>query len=274
MHQKSVSLFYRLHFRGRLNKEIKVIMIKTDTQKLGSKTGKKATTKEMTKRVEASFKDVVKSLEKDKLKGVIKSDVVNSSNSMGDTLDSLDNCSESIKTLDKTIDKAIEGGLSIQKQIEEIVFTDKGIDDFGVDTIVDYATRLKNQTEGVQSHKNFAKLDTLRRQFARAFDWGKSNDLVNNNERMSLVGVGKKMTASPNTDNPYRDQTETEIANNKKAVLESEKSAKRQADADFEDAFVNLSDKELESLIKKRNEFKLMRNDTATKKTIVEEVKK
>ena len=240
----------------------------TTTKQSSPKTGKKATTKEMTQRVQSSMKDLNKVIEREELKDSKKSDVVNSSNSMGDVKDSLDNCSESIKTLDQTIDKAIEGGLSIQKQIEEIVFTDKGIDDFGVDTIVDYATRLKNQTEGVQSHKDCNKLDSLRRQFARAFDWAKENDLVTNNERMSLVGVGKKMKAMPDTDNPYRDQTKEEIANHKKAVLESEKSEKRETLQNHVDWFVSLTDKDFDKYSKERNEFKLMTNDTATKKTV------
>ncbi len=248
--------------------------MKTSVKQSSPKTGNKATTKEMTQRVAGSMKDLNKVIEREQLKDSKKSEVVNSSNSISDTIDSLDNCSESIKTLDQTIDKAIEGGLSIQKQIEEIVFTDKGIDDFGVDTIVDYATRLKNQTEGVASHKNFKKLDTLRRQFSRAFDWAKENDLVTNNERMSLVGVGKKMKQSPDTDNPYRDPTAEEKIASDKAIADAEKSEKRETLQNHVDWFVSLSDKEFDKYSKERNEFKLMRNDTATKKTIVEEVKK
>ena len=243
----------------------------TTTKQSSPKTGKKVTTKAMNQRVQASVKDIVKSIEKDKLKDVTKSDVVNSSNSMGDVKDSLDNCTESIKQLDASIDKVSTSGISVNQQIQSIVFDTNGnIDELGVDSIVDYATRLKNQTEGVSTHVNFDKLNVLRVQFASAMKWAKDNEFIVNSERLSLIGVGKKITDNPNTDNPYRDLTDAEKTKQAQKLAESEKSAKRQADADFEDAFVNLSDKKLDSLLKKRFEFKLMRNDTAIKTTLTE----
>jgi len=250
-------------------------MQKTATKQLGSKTGNKATTKAMTQRVNASFKDQVKILERDKLKDVKKSDVVNSTNTISDTIDSLENCLPSILELDKALDKVSDSEKSIQEQIQDICFTSKGeIDELGVDSIVDYATRLKNLSEGVSTHINFKKLDVLRKQFERAFKWAKENDFIENGQRLSLVGVGKKMTQSPDTNNPYRELTKEEKATQEKALKKAEKSQADQLLQDRIDWFVSLTDKEFEKYSKERNEFKLMTNDTATKKTIVKEVKK
>jgi len=239
----------------------------TKTKKSSPKSGKKATT---TQRVDASMKDVLKSIERDNLKGVNKSDVINKTNNIADTIDSLENCLPSIIELDKTLDKVSESEKSIQEQIQEICFTSKGeIDELGVDSIVDYATRLKNQTEGVATHRNFKKLDVLRKQFERAFKWAKENDFINNNERLSLVGVGKKMTQSPDTNNPYREPTEEEKAKQEKAKTDAEKSAQREELQAHIDWFISLTDKDFSKYSKEREEFKLMTNDKAKKRTVV-----
>jgi len=235
-----------------------------------NKQSNKKTTKEMKARVNASFKDEVKKLEREKLKDVKKSDVLNSANTISDTIDSLDNCGESIKQLDASITGAVDTGKSIQKQIEEICFDSKGqIDDFGVDSIVDYATRLKNQTEGQREHINFKKLEVLRKQFARAFDWAESNDFIKKSEKMSLIGTGKKMTQSPDTDNPFKELSKAEQTDLDKAEADAKKSQEEKIKNDREDWFISLTDKEFDRLCKERNEFKLMTNDKAKKKTII-----
>ena len=235
-----------------------------------TKQSNKKTTKEMKARVNASFKDEVKKLEREKLKDVKKSDVLNSANTISDTIDSLDNCGESIKQLDASITGAVDTGKSIQKQIEEICFDSKGqIDDFGVDSIVDYATRLKNQTEGQREHINFKKLEVLRKQFARAFDWAESNDFIKKSEKMSLIGTGKKMTQSPDTDNPFKELSKAEQTDLDKAEADAKKSQEEKIKNDREDWFISLTDKEFDRLCKERNEFKLMTNDKAKKKTII-----
>ena len=235
-----------------------------------NKQSNKKTTKEMKARVNASFKDEVKKLEREKLKDVKKSDVVNSANTISDTIDSLDNCGESIKQLDASITGAVDTGKSIQKQIEEICFDSKGqIDEFGVDSIVDYATRLKNQTEGQREHINFKKLEVLRKQFARAFDWAESNDFIKKSEKMSLIGTGKKMTQSPDTDNPFKELSKAEQTDLDKAEADAKKSQEEKIKNDREDWFISLTDKEFDRLCKERNEFKLMTNDKAKKKTII-----
>ena len=66
----------------------------------------------------------------------------------------------------------------------------------------------------------------------------------------------------------YADEKSAELL--AQAQAKAEKSQERQAKQDFEDAFVSLTDSEFDALVKKRNEFKLMTNDTATKTTIVE----
>lgn len=236
-----------------------------------TKQSNKKTTKEMKQRVQASssFKDIVKRDEKDRLKDVKKSDVVNSANTISDTIDSLDNCGESIKQLDASITGVVDTGKSIQKQIEEICFNSDGqIDEFGVDSIVDYATRLKNQTEGQREHINFKKLEVLRKQFARAFDWAESNDFIKKSEKMSLIGTGKKMTQSPDTDNPFKELSKAEQTDFDKAEAEAKKSQEKQLKREREDWFISLTDKEFDRLCKERNEFKLMTNDKAKKKTI------
>lgn len=236
-----------------------------------TKQSNKKTTKEMKQRVQASssFKDIVKRDEKDRLKDVKKSDVVNSANTISDTIDSLDNCGESIKQLDASITGVVDTGKSIQKQIEEICFNSNGqIDEFGVDSIVDYATRLKNQTEGQREHINFKKLEVLRKQFARAFDWAESNDFIKKSEKMSLIGTGKKMTQSPDTDNPFKELSKAEQTDFDKAEAEAKKSQEKQLKREREDWFISLTDKEFDRLCKERNEFKLMTNDKAKKKTI------
>jgi len=235
-----------------------------------TKQSNKKTTKEMKARINASFKDEVKKLEREKLKDVKKSDVLNSANTISDTIDSLDNCGESIKQLDASITGAVDTGKSIQKQIEEICFDSKGqIDDFGVDSIVDYATRLKNQTEGQREHINFKKLEVLRKQFARAFDWAESNDFIKKSEKMSLIGTGKKMTQSPDTDNPFKELSKAEQTDLDKAEADAKKSQEKQLLKEREDWFISLTDKEFDRLCKERNEFKLMTNDKAKKKTII-----
>lgn len=234
-----------------------------------TKQSNKKTTKEMKQRVNASFKDEVKKLEREKLKDVKKSEVVNSANTISDTIDSLENCGESIKQLDASITGAVDTGKSIQKQIEEICFNSDGqIDDFGIDSIVDYATRLKNQTEGKREHINFKKLEVLRKQFARAFDWAESNDFIKKSEKMSLIGTGKKMTQSPDTDNPFKELSKAEQTDFDKAEAEAKKSQEKQLKREREDWFISLTDKEFDRLCKERNEFKLMTNDKAKKKTI------
>ena len=235
-----------------------------------NKQSNKKTTKEMKARVNASFKDEVKKLEREKLKDVKKSDVLNSANTISDTIDSIENCGESIKQLDASITGAVDTGKSIQKQIEEICFDSKGqIDDFGVDSIVDYATRLKNQTEGQREHINFKKLEVLRKQFARAFDWAESNDFIKKSEKMSLIGTGKKMTQSPDTDNPFKELSKAEQTDLDKAEADAKKSQEKQLLKEREDWFISLTDKEFDRLCKERNEFKLMTNDKAKKKTII-----
>jgi len=237
-----------------------------------TKQSNKKTTKEMKQRVQASssFKDIVKRDEKDRLKDVKKSDVVNSANTISDTIDSIENCGESIKQLDASITGAVDTGKSIQKQIEEICFDSKGqIDEFGVDSIVDYATRLKNQTEGQREHINFKKLEVLRKQFARAFDWAESNDFIKKSEKMSLIGTGKKMTQSPDTDNPFKELSKAEQTDLDKAEADAKKSQEEKIKNDREDWFISLTDKEFDRLCKERNEFKLMTNDKAKKKTII-----
>ena len=241
----------------------------TTTKQLGSKTGKKATTKEMTKRVQGSMNDLNKVIEREQLKDVKKSDVVNNSNSISDTVDSLENCLPSILELDKALDKVSDSEKSIQEQIQEICFTSNGeINELGVDSIVDYATRLKNLSEGVSTHINFKKLDVLRKQFERAFKWAKENDFIGNEKRLSLIGVGKKMTQSPDTNNPYRELTVEEKAKQDKAQKDAEKSKKRELDQERVDWFISLTDSEFNKLSQARNEFKLMTNDKATKKTV------
>lgn len=235
-----------------------------------TKQSNKKTTKEMKQRVQASssFKDIVKRDEKDRLKDVKKSDVVNSANTISDTIDSLDNCGESIKQLDASITGVVDTGKSIQKQIEEICFNSDGqIDEFGVDSIVDYATRLKNQTEGQREHINFKKLEVLRKQFARAFDWAESNDFIKKSEKMSLIGTGKKMTQSPDTDNPFKELSKAEQTDLDKAEAEAKKSQEKKLLQERIDWFVSLTDKEFEKYSKERNEFKLMTNDKAKKTT-------
>jgi hypothetical protein len=244
-------------------------MQKTAKKQLGSKTSNKATTKAMTQRVNASFKDQVKILERDKLKDVKKSDIVNSTNTISDTIDSLENCLPSILELDKALDKVSDSEKSIQEQIQDICFTSKGeIDELGVDSIIDYATRLKNLSEGVSTHINFKKLDVLRKQFERAFKWAKENDFIDNGQRLSLVGVGKKMTQMPDTNNPYRELTDEEKAKQDKAQKDAEKSKQREELQLHVDWFVSLTDKEFDKYSKQREEFKLMTNDKATKKTV------
>lgn len=228
----------------------------------------KKTTKEMKQRVNASFKDEVKKLEREKLKDVTKSDVVNSANTISDTIDSLENCGESIKQLDASLTIATGVGKSIQKQIEEICFDSKGqIDDFGIDSIVDYATRLKNQTAGQREHINFKKLEVLRKQFARAFDWAESNDFIKKSEKMSLIGTGKKMTQSPDTDNPFKELSKAEQTDIDKAEAEAKKSQENQLLQERIDWFVSLTAEEFEKYSKQREEFKLMTNDKAKKTT-------
>ena len=228
----------------------------------------KKTTKEMKQRVKASFKDEVIKHEREQLKEVKKSDVVNSANTISDTIDSLENCGESIKQLDASITGAVDTGKSIQKQIEEICFDSNGkIDDFGIDSIVDYATRLKNQTSGEREHINFKKLEVLRKQFARAFDWAESNDFIKKSEKMSLVGTGKKMTQMPDTDNPFKELTESEQASIDKAEADAKKSQENQLLQERVDWFVSLTNKEFEKYSKQREEFKLMTNDKAKKTT-------
>ena len=233
-----------------------------------TKQSNKKTTKEMKQRVEASFKDEVKKLEREQLKEVKKSSVINSANTISDTIDSLDNCGESIKQLDASITGAVDTGKSIQKQIEEICFNSKGqIDDFGVDSIVDYATRLKNQTEGNGEHINFKKLEVLRKQFARAFDWAEKNHFIKESEKMSLVGTGKKMSQMPDTDNPFKELTKSEQASIEKAEADAKKSQEKKLLQERIDWFVSLTDKEFDKYSKERNEFKLMTNDKAKKTT-------
>ena len=244
-------------------------MIKTSSKQSSPKSGKKS---ELTKaRVDASMKDLTINLERDKLKDSKKSDIVNASNTIADTIDSLENCTQAILTLDKAIDKVGEGELSINKQIQSICFDSKGkIDEFGIDSIVDYATRLKNQTEGNSEHKNFNKLNVLRVQFASAMKWAKENDFIENHDRLSLVGMGKKMTQSPDTDNPYKELTEGQKAEQEKANAKAEKSKARVILDEHISWFVSLTDKEFEKYSKERSEFKLMTNDKATKKIITD----
>jgi len=250
-------------------------MVKTSNKQSSSKSGNKATTKAMNQRVQASFKDQVKILEREKLKDSKKSDIVNASNTIADTIDSLENCSEAILTLDKSLDQVNESELSINKQIQSICFDSKGkIDDLGVESVVDYATRLKNQTEGNAEHKNHNKLNVLRVQFATAFKWAKDNDFIENHERLSLVGTGKKMTKLPDTDTPYRQLTDSEQATMDEATKKAEKSQAKQLLQSRIDWFTSLNEKDFIKYSKEREEFKIMTNDEATKKTIVPEVKK
>ena len=248
-------------------------MVKTSNKQSSPKAGNKA---ESTKaRMNASMADLNIVLEREKLKDSKKSDIVNASNTIADTIDSLENCSEAILTLDKSLDQVNESELSINKQIQSICFNSEGkIDDLGVESVVDYATRLKNQTEGNAEHKNHNKLNVLRVQFATAFKWAKENDFIENHERLSLVGTGKKMTKLPDTDTPYRQLTDGEQATIDEATKKAEKSQANELLQSHIDWFTSLNEKDFIKYSKEREEFKIMTNDEATKKTIVPEVKK
>lgn len=241
-------------------------MIKTSNKQSSSKSGTKA---ESTKaRMNASMKDLNINLERDKLKDSKESDVKNSANSISDTIDSLENCGESIKQLDASIEGVVTSDKSVQKQIEEICFNSKGqIDEFGTDSIVDYATRLKNQTEGNREHINFKKLEVLRKQFARAFEWAQANDFIEQSEKLSLIGTGTKMSTSPDLDNPFKELTDSEKSTKEKAESDAKKSQENQLKQERIDWFVSLTDKEFEKYSKQREEFKLMTNDKAVKTT-------
>ena len=240
------------------------------TNQLKTKAKESKNTKQTTStRVQISMNDLLKTKETDQAQ--TKSETVNPLSAMSNTIDSLDNCSESIKQLDKKLDDTVSNSSSVQELVQEIVFDSKGeIDDLGVDLITDYATRLKNLTEGKSEHNNFKKLDVLRGQFFRAFEWAEKNEFIKKHERLSLVGTGKKMTQSPDTESPYAEVSASDQATLDQAQADAEKSQERQAKQDFEDAFVSLKDGDFNALVKKRNEFKLMTNDTAVKTTIVE----
>ena len=239
------------------------------TNQLKTKAKESKNTKQTTStRVQISMNDLLKTKETDQAQ--TKSETVNPLSAMSNTIDSLDNCSESIKQLDKKLDDTVSNSSSVQELVQEIVFDSKGeIDDLGVDLITDYATRLKNLTEGKSEHNNFKKLDVLRGQFFRAFEWAEKNEFIKKHERLSLVGTGKKMTQSPDTESPYAEVSESKKAEIEKAELQAVKSAERELEGERVDWFIGLTDSEFTKLSQARNEFKMMTNDTATKKTII-----
>ena len=105
------------------------------TNQLKTKAKESKNTKQTTStRVQISMNDLLKTKETDQAQ--TKSETVNPLSAMSNTIDSLDNCSESIKQLDKKLDDTVSNSSSVQELVQEIVFDSKGeIDDLGVDLI-------------------------------------------------------------------------------------------------------------------------------------------
>ncbi len=125
-------------------------------------------------RTTAGMSDILKMLERNTHQGEDRSDITNHANTMSDTKDSFENLSESIKLLNDAIVESESAIASIQSILQSILFTSEGkIDREGVESVVDYAQRLKNQMAGGENVQNLERLNTLRVQFHRAFGWAK-----------------------------------------------------------------------------------------------------
>ena len=184
-------------------------------------------------RTTAGMTDILKMLERNTHQGEDRSDITNHANTMSDTKDSFEDLSESIKLLNDAIVESESAIASIQSILQSILFTSEGkIDREGVESVVDYAQRLKNQMAGGENVQNLDRLNTLRVQFHRAFVWAKKKNYIADNERLSLKGVDRQLNDA------------------------------------FKDWFVNLDDKDFEFLSNQRKEFQGKFGKDAEKVTV------
>jgi len=220
-------------------------------------------------RVNAGMTDILKMIERDNLKNEEKSDITNPHNSISDTKESFTNVSESIKLLNDAIIESESAIASVQQILQSILFNQDGkIDTVGVQDVVDYATRLKNQTKGGENPQNFERLNTLRVQFHKAFMWAKQKNYISDNERLSLKGVGKKQHEKPYTEATKPTTTASQQEAKAKAESEHLDSLDRQLSEAFEDWFLNLDDEKFEILSNQRKTFQKDYGKDAKKSTV------
>ena len=220
-------------------------------------------------RVNAGMTDILKMIERDNLQGEEKSDITNPHNSISDTKESFEDISESIKLLNEAIIESESAINSIQQVLQSILFNQDGkIDSVGVQNVVDYATRLKNQMAGGENVQNLDKLNTLRVQFHKAFVWAKKKNYISDNERLSLKGVGKKQDEKPYTEATKPTTTASQQEAKAKAESEHLDSLDRQLNEAFEDWFLTLDDEKFKILSNQRKDFQGKFGKEAKKTTV------
>lgn len=220
-------------------------------------------------RTTAGMTDILKMLERNTHQGEDKSDITNHANTMSDTKESFEDISESIKLLNEAIIESESAINSVQSILQSILFTSEGkIDREGVDSVVDYAQRLKNQMAGGENVQNLDRLNTLRVQFHRAFLWAKKKNYIADNERLSLKGVGKKQDEKVYTKPTKPTKTKSQQESEEKAKNDHLASVDRQLNDAFKDWFVNLNDKDFDFLSNQRKEFQGKFGKDAEKTTV------
>jgi len=209
----------------------------------------------------ADVSDILKmNVPKTKPKVIKSANVVNPFNSMSDAKTDIKNCSQRIQTLHKALVVQTKNEGISKDLIAVILDLENGrVSAKGKAELIDYATRLKFKSDGIDTSPEFKANQVLRVQVQKVQERQFKNEdkPLKRAEMFKLLGVGKKMSEVPyavQIDKPRQKSID---------AIEREKIAKKNKDEKERQAiyeshvkwFMSLSIDEFNQLNKKRQEL-------------------
>lgn len=190
---------------------------------------------------------------------VVSGNASNPFNSISETINDIKNCKQSIQDLHKEGKKLVKNNGTYEALLMSILFTDLKESKTGIADITDYSIRLKNTEGFTKGTVEFLMLDTLRQQVSNVYrKMAKNEDSpITKEDQKSLVNVGTKLTGPncvPKFKPTFEPLTEAEQVQKDQAEKEAEESKKAEEYRDHKKWFMGLSRKELDQLIKEREE--------------------
>jgi len=190
---------------------------------------------------------------------VVSGNASNPFNSISETINDIKNCKQSIQDLHKEGKKLVKNNGTYEALLMSILFTDLKESKTGIADITDYAIRLKNTEGYAKGTVEFKMLDTLRQQVTNVYKKMANNEdsPITKEDQKSLVNVGSKLTGEnciPKFKLTYEPLTEAEKVQKEKAEKEAEESKKAEEYRDHKKWFMGLSRKDLDQLLKEREE--------------------
>lgn len=224
-------------------------MIKTSSKQSSSKS---SNTKEV---INKTMGDLLKQPTAE----VVHANASNPFNSISETINDIKNCKQSIQDLHKEGKKLVKNNGTYEALLMSILFTDLKESKTGIADITDYAIRLKNTEGFTKGTVEFLMLDTLRQQVSNVYrKMAKNEDSpITKEDQKSLVNVGTKLTGPkciPEFKSTFAPLTEAEQVQKEQAEKEAEESKKAEEYRDHKKWFMGLSRKDLDQLLKEREE--------------------